>query len=204
MSTTPYIPCSPLAPLLDQTALKAEQPIGWRNAHRGSPLDEHGGAFVQRLRVVKIWYGCTGMTLVELLAAVAIISILAAIAVPGWGAIVLRTRLTEATTGLTDMQLRLAQYHRNNRHYPDSCIAATGTLPAEGSIRVPATTSFSIRCEFPTDTTYRITATGRASDGTAGFVYAIDQTSLHRTVSLPVGWTGTGSPCWVIKPSGVC
>ena len=157
------------------------------------------------LRTPKPRHLNNGFTLIELMAVVAIMGILAAISVPSYGTYVQRSRTFEATINLLDMHVRLGRYFRDNRQYPDACVApVTNSTPAD-SIYLPKTTQyFSITCMFPTATAYTITATGLPAQGMDGFVYTIDEANVHRTTSLPAGWVGVGSTCWVTNRSGAC
>ena len=147
-----------------------------------------------------------GFTLVEALITVAVVSILAAIALPAYTDYVTRSKLIEATTGLSDMRVRLEQYYLDSRQYPTSCIApAAGAAPA-GQIYLPSASKFfTFTCAL-TATTYTVTATGNASQGMGGFVYTVDQGNNRTTTGLPSGWSGAGasSTCWIIRKNGGC
>lgn len=145
-----------------------------------------------------------GFTLIEAMIAVAVVAILAAIALPSYTDYLQRSKLVEVMVSLSDMRVRLEQYFLDARAYPNACIPpAAGPAPA-GQIYLPnAARYFTIDCALTT-TTYRITATGNAAQGMSGFAYAIDQADQRRTLALPAGWKGAGSPCWVSRRSGEC
>lgn len=145
-----------------------------------------------------------GFTLIEVLITVAIVAIIAAVALPSYSEYVMRSKIVEATSGLSDMRVRLEQYFLDLRQYPGSCIAAaSGPAPA-GKIYLPSGTKyFTVTCAL-TANTFTVTATGTASGGMSGFVYTIDEANNRRTTGLPSGWTGTGNACWVTKKSGEC
>ena len=72
----------------------------------------------------------SGFTLIELMITVAVIAILAAIAIPAYGDYVRRSKITEASSSLSDMRNRLEQYFLDNRQFPVNCIpAAAGAAP---------------------------------------------------------------------------
>ena len=56
-----------------------------------------------------------GFTLIELMIAVAIIAILAAIAIPSYSEYVRRGRITEAISALSGMRVKMEQYFQDNR-----------------------------------------------------------------------------------------
>ena len=136
---------------------------------------------------------------------VAVIAVLAAIAVPAYGDYVQRSKITEATSSLSDMRNRLEQYFLDNRQFPVNCIpAAPGAAPA-GSIYLPGGTQyFTVTCAFPSAATYTVTATGIAAQGMNQFTYTINESNTRTTTNLPAGWSGVGSTCWVTKKGGEC
>lgn len=130
-----------------------------------------------------------GFTLIELMITLAIIGILSAIAVPTYGSYVLRTRLTDAYSGLAGVQPALEQHWSNTNSY-----SGFTALPA-------ATDNFSFKVESATDTAYAISATGK--NGALGFVFTIDQNGRRATTGVPSGWA-TSTSCWVRDKGGVC
>lgn len=61
-----------------------------------------------------------GFTLLELLIALAVMGLLAAIAVPLYGAIANRAAVAQATADIGMLDMRLERYFSNNFDYPDS------------------------------------------------------------------------------------
>ncbi len=76
-------------------------------------------------------------------------------------------------------------------------------LPPRKSILPASSKFFTVTCAL-TATTYTVTATGKAAAGMSGFVYTVDQANNRKTTSVPSGWSGAGSSCWVTKKSGDC
>ena len=146
----------------------------------------------------------SGFTLIEAMITLAVLAIIAAIALPGYTDYLQRSKLIEAKVSLSDMRVRLEQYFLDARAYPNACVPpASGPAPA-GQIYLPiAARYFTVDCAL-TATTYRVTATGNAAQGMSGFAYTIDETDQRRTLSLPPGWTGAGSACWVSRKNGEC
>jgi type IV pilus assembly protein PilE len=145
-----------------------------------------------------------GFTLIEVMIVVAIIGILSAIAVPAYNDYVTRAKVTEATSALATMRLKMEQYYQDNRSYNNTaqppCGAAGSSiaaLPAASELKY-----FTLSCDNLSATTYRVIATGTAT--MAGFVYDIDQSNLRRTtITSPSNWTGNNT-CWVLKKDGSC
>ena len=138
-----------------------------------------------------------GFSMIELLAVVSIIAILAGIAVPQYRAYVQRSRLVDALTRLADARARMEQFFLDRRAYVDDA-GHCGVPP-------PAATgadAFALNCEA-TASTYTYTATGLAAKGMAAFAYAIDQSGQKATVAAPGGWT-IQPDCWTIRQDGLC
>lgn len=145
-----------------------------------------------------------GFTLIELMIAVAVVAIIAAVAVPSYSAYITRGRIVEATSSLSDMRTRMEQYYYDKRQFPVACVPAASAPPPAGSIYLPASLNyFVVTCTFADPVNYQVTATGSAG-GMTGFAYSIDQANNHVTVALPAGWSGAGGPCWVLKKDGSC
>ncbi|MBI1173811.1 MAG: prepilin-type N-terminal cleavage/methylation domain-containing protein [Sideroxydans sp.] len=139
-----------------------------------------------------------GFTLIELMIAVVVVSILAAIALPAYTNYTKRGKISEATTNLSSLRVSMEQYYQDNRTYLNG--AACGvTMPT-----TPAVQYFTYTCAA-TQNTYTITATG--STGMPGFAYTVDQNNAKQTTALPADWSsGVTLPvaCWVSKPGGTC
>ena len=146
-----------------------------------------------------------GFTLIEVMITVAIVGILATFALPSYSDYVRRSKIVEAASNLSDMRTRLEQYFLDNRKFPDNCIPAATSAAPTGSIYLPAEMQyFAVTCAFPSATTYTVTASGIATKGMTGFAYTVNEANTRRTTSLPVGWSGAGSSCWVTRKDGSC
>lgn len=130
-----------------------------------------------------------GFTLIEILIAVVIVGILTAVAVPAYSDYVVRTRLSEAFTGLAGLQPSAEQYWSNNRTF-----AGFAALPANSD-------NFTFALSNDTASTYTVTATGRGPS--AGFVFTVDQSGNRATTGVPSGWTAKAD-CWTDRKDGRC
>jgi type IV pilus assembly protein PilE len=133
----------------------------------------------------------SGFTLMELIIVVAIIGLLAAFAIPGYSDYVMRSKIAEATSGLSDGRVRLEQFFQDNRTY------AGGPTPA-------ATANFTFSLPTATTSAYTLQATGIGS--MAGFTYTLTQSNARQTTAAPANWAAAAMPtnCWITKKNGLC
>ena len=138
-----------------------------------------------------------GFSLMELMAAVAIVGILAAVAVPSYRDYSIRGKIPQATNALATLRVQLEQYYQDNRTYVGAC--ANGTVAP-----LPAANDFQYSCPTLTATAFTVQATGVASGPMNGFTYTIDQDNSRRTTAVPSGWGTAPVACWVAKKGSVC
>ena len=139
-----------------------------------------------------------GFTLIELMITMAVIAILAAVAIPSYAEHIMRSKITEATSNLSDMRAKLEQYFQDNRTYVGACVAGTLAPLPTGANAV----YFTYSCPTLTATTYTIQADGVAGQ-MSGFRYTIDQNNTRATPAVHADWT-TSATCWVTKRDGSC
>ena len=142
-----------------------------------------------------------GFTLIELMVVVAVVGILAGIGVPAYIDYLKRGKVTEATSNLSDMRVKLEQYFQDNRTY-----ACTGPAAVPAS---PAVKYFTFTCSAPDPSSYTVTATGgTASDPSmAGFKYTIDQSNAKTTTLTPASkWVNSDTTynCWITRKGNSC
>lgn len=130
-----------------------------------------------------------GFTLIELMVAVAVVAILAAIALPSYSAYVMRARVPPALDALSAFQVRMEQRFQDVGSYANG-VACGVALPANGPY-------FTFSCDLVAPAGYRATATGTGAMN--GYVYTIDDRGA-RTTRHPKGDNGT---CWSTR-GGTC
>jgi type IV pilus assembly protein PilE len=142
-----------------------------------------------------------GFTLIELMIAVVIVAILAAVALPNYNNYVRRGKIAEATANLSTMRVKMEQYFQDQRSYVGACVAGTvAPLPSANDAKY-----FTYSCPPAslTANAYVVQADGNASQGMAGFSYTIDQSGNRATVTT--GWgTCANTACWVIRQDCSC
>lgn len=128
-----------------------------------------------------------GFTLVELLMVVAIIGILMAVALPAYNDYVLKGKLAEAMTVLSDLQVREETYYSDNRTY-------AALTPRTGQTLYFDATSCALR--GGDSQTYDCTATSTS----LGYSYKVSETGA-KTTTKP---DGTTVSCWLKAANGGC
>lgn len=148
----------------------------------------------------------SGFTLIELIIAVLIVSILAGIAIPAYRDYVKRGYLVNATNALASARAQMEQYYQDNRTYVGADKTTNGINgPCVSQTVGPSDAQFAIACSSDDDyaSTYKITATG--SGGVNNFSYSVDYQDTMKTESLPSGWGSySGSTCWIVKKGQTC
>src|SRR5687767_9392674 len=137
-----------------------------------------------------------GFTLIELIVAILVVAILTAIAVPGYRDHVRRGKITEATSGLADMRVKLEQYFQDNRTYVGACVAGT-VAPLPTNPRY-----FTFACPTLTATTFTVTATGVAGQNMNGFAYSVTDANVQSsTMTADAASAGfvTNATCWISR-----
>ena len=139
-----------------------------------------------------------GFTLIELMVTVAIIGILAAIAIPFYGDAVTRSKIIDGMTKMADYRTQMEKYFMDNRTYIAAGACAATMAPVTGN------DDFTLGClpNAGPPETYRITATGIAARGMAGFVYTVDQSNAK--TSTGPGGKYRNANCWALKKNGTC
>jgi len=143
-------------------------------------------------------YAPSGFTLLELMIVCVIVAVLAAIALPNYSDYVKRSKIIEATSGLSDLRQGMEQWFLDNRTYSGYCASTVGLTRVQPNVR-----AFTLTCPTENPTDYKLQAKGNPAEGMdTGFVYTIDNTGA-KTSTGPAGWAGN-TTCWAVRKSGEC
>lgn len=147
--------------------------------------------------------GQAGFTLIEVMIAIVVIAILAAIAYPTYNEFVMRSRIVEATSGLNDFKTRMEQYFQDNRTFANG-----GNCGLPDPAFVPGESNFQIQCSGAGVNGYTLDANGNAAKGMGAFRYrlVVSPVGLTRsTVSVHAGWAlPAPNTCWAVRKNGKC
>ncbi len=144
-----------------------------------------------------------GFSLVELMVAVAVVAILAAIALPAYNDYVIRGKLVEAHATLADLRVKMEQWFQDNRTYLNGAACGAAMPGAAQGAKY-----FAYSCAA-TANTYTITATGNASQSLSGIAYTVNESNTKATTvaggstMASAGYTANAS-CWVTRKGGSC
>lgn len=130
-----------------------------------------------------------GFTLLELMIVIAIIGIIASIAIPSYTDYIKKGRVTEATSNLADIRIKMEQYFQDNRTYAGSEAGAGPCAGISGQF-------FNISCGTPTATAYTVTASGTGE--MSAFEFTVNQDNAKTSKYDGVSAAG----CWAISKSG--
>ena len=142
-----------------------------------------------------------GFTLIELMIAVAIIGILAAVAIPQYRDYVTRSRLADASSGLTTMRAQMERYYQDNRTYANAGNFVSPCNNATASARTFG--NFLVSCTGTLDAT-QFTLQAVGSSSSSGFTFTINHQDVRATTALPASWGSTCTSKWIMKKGDTC
>lgn len=145
---------------------------------------------------------CRGFTLVELMIAVAIVAILAAVAIPQYRDYVTRSRLADASTGLTTMRAQMERYYQDNRTYAD--VGTTFVSPCNNATASARTFgNFVVSCTGTLDAS-QFTLQAVGSGPANGFTFTVNHQDVRATTAVPSTWGSTCTSKWIMKKGDSC
>jgi type IV pilus assembly protein PilE len=140
-----------------------------------------------------------GFTLIELMIAVAIVGIIAAVAYPQYTSYVVRSRLAEASGNLSTTRVKLEQYYQDNRNYSATATACSGVV-------MPTGTNFTYSCTWGSTSSsqsFVLTAAGNAAAGMSGYTFTVDNNNNQVTTAF-VGASSLPASCWLRRSGDAC
>lgn len=130
-----------------------------------------------------------GFTLIELMVAMVVLSILMAVAIPSYNNYVTRSKVPAGLDALSAYATRMEQRYQDTGNYANA--GACG-------VAVPTVDNFTISCVI-TGGGQGFTATASGSGPLSGYGYTINQNGVRVTTSHPRGVPATN--CWSTKGS---
>lgn len=145
-------------------------------------------------------YRSKGFSLIELMIAVAIIGILAAVVVPGYTDYVRRSSLQEGFAALADQKIKLEQFYQSNRSYGTVDEApACGNDGTTAHVSFASSANFSYSCTLPGDDDQQFLLTATGSGSAAGHVFTLNHNNVRATTSFK--GSASSKQCWLVKGS---
>lgn len=142
-------------------------------------------------------YSAKGFSLIELMIALAVAAIIAAIVVPAYQDHMLRAHIPDATSTLSALAMRLEQHYQDHHAY--------GSAEDGCAVIMPSHQFFTFECVAQDEgQSFLLTATGQGRGQMSEFTFTLDQNSGATTTSLPEAWGKTPVNCWVTKRGAAC
>jgi type IV pilus assembly protein PilE len=148
-------------------------------------------------------HAARGFTLIELMITMVVVAVLAAVALPAYTDYVLRSKLTEAHTHLSDLRVKMEQRFQDARTYAGQPCAPTGAAAVQIKY-------FDFSCtDGPDADSFRIQAAGKAGTDLAGIAFTVNESNVRATVvtagSTVANKGYVSNPnCWVTRKGSSC
>ncbi|MBK6008756.1 prepilin-type N-terminal cleavage/methylation domain-containing protein [Ramlibacter ginsenosidimutans] len=136
---------------------------------------------------------CRGFTLIEVMVAMAVIAILAALALPAYSSYIFRSKIPAGLDALSAYQTRMEQRFQDVGYYGD-----LATNPTACALAGTSGSNFTVTCVLKNAAGTGYTATATGSGPVAGVVYTVDEQGVRTTVHHPKG-VPSPNTCWTIR-----
>ncbi|HRD96705.1 MAG TPA: type IV pilin protein [Rubrivivax sp.] len=134
-----------------------------------------------------------GLSLIELMVALAIIAILASVAYPSYQGHIMRTRRAAAAACVTDLSAFMERVYAANLRYDQNNGVATALPAVQCRTDLTGSYAFAFAVNQPTQRTFTVVATpaGKQAEDTACSALSLDQAGTKAITG-----TSTVAACW--------
>lgn len=138
-----------------------------------------------------------GFTLIEVMIAVAIVAILAAVALPSYRDYIRRGQLPDGLSALADFRVKMETYYQDHRNYGTTACADAAGTGSWANFSAPSSARFTYGCALDGDQKYTVTVTGKTGHATVGHTYKVDQDNTKSTTAFK--GAAVSKECWLIR-----
>lgn len=151
----------------------------------------------------------SGFSLIELMIVVVIIGILAGIALPNYNEYVVRSKLGEPSSLLSDLRVQMEQFYQDNRNYGNSDGTGNCGKDSGGTAKIDFAKNkkfFNVACTVSNSQQgYTITASSAANSGLGAaddYQFTINESNTKGTLKYKgTAYAAGVKNCWLVTGS---